>query len=240
MDKSYQAAEFLVMKDRLEKLDAVRRLVVERAAEVGSDLKALSKQLDKNVAYLHSFVWKGSPRKLDGDDRKRLASLLSVPESALVHGGRLPGFMATVERVVGIEYARLPLYDIRASAGRGSLVEDGEPIGWRLFEMSWIRSVAGTNLDQLAVVQVSGDSMWETLHDGDHVLVDRGRKALAQPGIFVLALDNELIVKRVSMDFQSRAVTIISDNARYPPQVVDGPDRLNVIGRVVWLGRSVG
>jgi len=228
------------MKDRLEKLDPVRRLIVERAAKIGSDLKALSKALDKNQTYLHQFVTKGTPRKLDGDDRKKLADLLEVDERALMPGALTPDHMASIERVVGIDYARIPLYDIRASAGRGSLAADGEPIGWRLFEMDWIRGIAGTKLDQLAVVKVSGDSMWDTLHDGDHVLVDRGRRALAQPGIFVLALDSELIVKRVSMDFQTRAVSIISDNPKYPAQVVDDADRLRVVGRVIWLGRGVG
>jgi phage repressor protein C with HTH and peptisase S24 domain len=228
------------MTDRLENLDPVRRLIRDRAEARGTDLKTLSLQLDKNPTYLHQFITKGSPRKLDGDDRKKLAALLGLDEAALKPGGSVREFSASIERVVGVEYARIPLYDIRASAGRGSLAADGEPIGWRLFEMDWIRGIAGTKLDQLAVVKVSGDSMWDTLHDGDHVLVDRGRRALAQPGIFVLALDAELIVKRVSMDFQSRAVTIISDNPKYPPQTVDDPELLRVVGRVIWLGRSVG
>jgi phage repressor protein C with HTH and peptisase S24 domain len=142
--------------------------------------------------------------------------------------------------IIGVGLGAYVLYRALRARDRGSLAADGEPIGWRLFEMDWIRGIAGTKLDQLAVVKVSGDSMWDTLHDGDHVLVDRGRRALAQPGIFVLALDSELIVKRVSMDFQTRAVSIISDNPKYPAQVVDDADRLRVVGRVIWLGRGVG
>jgi phage repressor protein C with HTH and peptisase S24 domain len=241
LEKPYRTANPGVMdKKRLDNLDRVRRRIVERAAEVGTDLKALSKSLDKNVAYLHAFIWKGTPRKLDGDDRRKLATLLDVHEGELVAGGVVPQYMPTTERVVGVEYARLPVYDIKASAGRGSLVDDGEPVSWRLFEMDWIRGLAGTKLENLAVIRVAGDSMWETLHDGDHVLVDRSRKVLAQPGIFVLQLDGQLIVKRVSMDFQTRAVTIVSDNPKYPQQSVDAPERLEVVGRVVWLGRSVG
>lgn len=225
---------------KAEKLDPVRRRILERVAEMGTDLKALSKSLDKNISYLHAFIWKGSPRKLDGDDRKKLADLLEVHEAELGAGGVVPQSAATAEKVVGVEYARLPVYDIKASAGRGSLVEDGEPIGWRLFEMNWIRDIAGTKLGNLAVIRVAGDSMWETLHDGDHVLIDRARRALAQPGIFVLKLDDQLIVKRVTMDFQSKAVSIISDNPRYGVQTVDSASRLDVVGRVIWLGRSVG
>ena len=244
LEKSYRGQDPAAMdaarQKKLDQLDPARRRIVERANELDTTLKALSKQLGKNESYLHQFVWRGQPRKLDGDDRLTLAALLEVHEGELTPGGVVPTYMPTVTKIEGIEYARLPVYDIKASAGRGSLVDDGEPISWRLFEMNWVRGLGSAKLENLAVIEVDGDSMWETLHDGDHVLVDRSRKALAQPGIFVLNLEGQLIVKRVSMDFQTKAVTIISDNPRYPQQVVDAPNKLDVVGRVVWLGRNIG
>ncbi len=228
------------MKDRVSKLDPVRRLIVERAAEVGTDLKALSKALDKNVSYLHTFVTKGTPRKLDGDDRKRLADFLDLPEAALKDGQVAHVQLPSVEIVRGVEYARIPMHDIRAAAGTGVEVEDSEPIGWRLFDSGWLKSVTLSKLPALRVIQVAGDSMTDTLANGDQVLVDLGQKALAREGIFVLRLDGELIVKRVQKSFQSGAVTIKSDNPRYDAEVITDPDRLDVVGRVVWLGRSIG
>lgn len=172
-----------------------------------------------------SFLKKVAPA-LDADPEDFLRAI----------GGELH---ATVEDVRGHQFARLPLFDIRASAGRGSLAQDGEPIGFRLFDHNWLKSVTRSPLGQLAVIQVDGDSMEVTLHTGDHVLVDLGRKALAQPGMFVLELQGELVVKRVSMDFSAQTVTLVSDNTKYPPQQIADVDRLNVVGRVIWVGRSV-
>jgi phage repressor protein C with HTH and peptisase S24 domain len=216
--------------------------------EAGQRLLALRKKAQLTRPALAAAV-KAHPnqiQKLENGERKitvdwidRLSGPLGIkPDEFLQAAGAQA--VSTVHKVEGIDYARLPAFDIRASAGYGSIVEEGDPIGWRLFDLSWLKSVTPSKLDMLAVIQVAGDSMTDTLANGDQVLVDFGRKTLAQPGIFVLRLDGELIVKRVQKSFQTGAVTLISDNARYPQEVIDAPDRLDVIGRVVWIGRSVG
>ena len=147
---------------------------------------------------------------------------------------------ASIIEIEGDTYARLPLYDIRAQAGRGSLAYDGDPIGWRVFDLNWVKTVSRAPIDQLKVVEVSGDSMEPTLYKGDHVLVDLGNRAIAQHGLFVLRLDESLMVKRVQKSFATGAIRIISDNPKYEPEEIDESDRLDVIGRVVWIGRNVG
>jgi len=147
---------------------------------------------------------------------------------------------ASIIEIEGETYARLPLYDIRAQAGRGSLAYDGDPIGWRVFDLNWIKSVSRAPVDQLKVVEVSGDSMEPTLYKGDHVLVDLSNKAIAQHGLFVLRLDESLMVKRVQKLFATGTVRIISDNPKYDAEEISEDGRLDVIGRVVWIGRNVG
>lgn len=147
---------------------------------------------------------------------------------------------ASIVEIEGDAYARLPLYDIRAQAGRGSLAYDGEPIGWRVFDLNWIKTVSRAPIEQLKVVEVSGDSMEPTLYKGDHVLVDLGNRAIAQHGLFVLRLDESLMVKRVQKLFASGTVRIISDNPKYDAEEISEDGRLDVIGRVVWIGRNVG
>lgn len=147
---------------------------------------------------------------------------------------------ASIIEIEGDAYARLPLYDIRAQAGRGSLAYDGEPIGWRVFDLNWIKTVSRAPIDQLKVVEVAGDSMEPTLYKGDHVLVDLGNRAIAQHGLFVLRLDESLMVKRVQKLFATGTVRIISDNPKYDAEEISEDGRLDVIGRVVWIGRNVG
>lgn len=158
----------------------------------------------------------------------------------LSSSGRHVAASASIIEIEGDTYARLPLYDIRAQAGRGSLAYDGEPIGWRVFDLNWIKTVSRAPIEQLKVVEVSGDSMEPTLYKGDHVLVDLGNRAIAQHGLFVLRLDESLMVKRVQKLFASGTVRIISDNPKYDAEEISEDGRLDVIGRVVWIGRNVG
>lgn len=219
-----------IAKEAGERLRELRDRVGLSRPQLAAKIKAHPNQIQK---------LENGERKLTVEWIEKLAPHLGVEPRDFLRAaeGRLH---ASVETVKGTEFARLPLFDIRASAGRGALVADGEPIGFRLFDHNWLKTLTRSALGQLAVIQVSGDSMWDTLHDGDHVLVDLGRKALAQPGIFVLQLQEELIVKRVSMDFSTRAVTLVSDNKVYPAQTITEPGALEVVGRVVWLGRACG
>ena len=137
----------------------------------------------------------------------------------------------------GSGFASVPIYDIRASAGSGSLVEDGEPTGYQPYR---VNELARYNASDLAVIQVGGDSMWETLHDGDKVLVNRSEKKIVKPGIYVLSYDGELIVKRCQRNLESGAVIVSSDNPDYETFTVRNAEVLSVIGRVVWIGRALG
>jgi phage repressor protein C with HTH and peptisase S24 domain len=148
--------------------------------------------------------------------------------------------LSSIETIRGQEYAVLPRYAIIASAGDGAFAQDGEPDGYHVLPHQWLKSVTRARLNDLCVIQVSGDSMWETLHNGDHVLVDRSRKTLARPGIYVLDDQGELIVKRVQKDLQTGHIDVISDNPRYPKMTVTEEGRLTVVGRVVWIGRALG
>lgn len=68
--------------------DSVKQLIVARAAFLGTTLKALSLQLNRNAAYLQQFVKQGKPKKLDEDDRIALAKLLKVDETLLRGTGK--------------------------------------------------------------------------------------------------------------------------------------------------------
>lgn len=145
-----------------------------------------------------------------------------------------------IETIRGQEYAVLPSYPITASAGDGAFASDGEPDSFQVLPNQWLKSVTRARLNDLCVIQVSGDSMWDTLHNGDNVLVDRSRKTVGRPGIYVLEVDGELIVKRVQKDLETGHIKVISDNPKYPEMTVKEEQRLRVVGRVVWIGRALG
>ena len=75
---------------------------------------------------------------------------------------------------------------------------------------------------------------------GDDILVDLGDAAdRLRDGIYVLRIDDALVVKRLALNPIGRRVTVQSDNPAYP----DWPDcnlrEINCIGRVIWSGRRI-
>ena len=174
---------------------------------------------------LYSFVKRPSAN-LRGD------TLLKVQEALVRLIGR-----DEIPVLIPENISSIPIYDIRASAGAGALVEDGEPTGYQPFREP---ELARFNPADLAVIQVGGDSMWETLHDGDKVLVNRAEKRIVKPGIYILAYEGTLIVKRCQRNLETGAVIVQSDNPDYETFTVTDADVLDVIGRVVWIGRALG
>lgn len=66
-------------------LDVLRRRMIDLIAgrQPPTDLKACSLAAGKNHAYLHQFIYRGTPRRLPEDVRYRLASFLGIDESLL-------------------------------------------------------------------------------------------------------------------------------------------------------------
>jgi phage repressor protein C with HTH and peptisase S24 domain len=201
---------------------ALEALIQERR----EDYASLSRMLGRNPAYVQQFIKRGVPKKLDEEDRRKLARYFGVSEAML--GGR----EAEADDLIAV-----PVLDVQASAGPGAFAESERARARMRFDPSWLR---GLNVDprQLSVIQVTGDSMAPTLHDGDDILVDRGNRRL-RDGIHVLRLDGVLNVKRLLVEAGGK-VTVRSDNPAYPTWPSLERRELDVIGRVVWAGRRLG
>lgn len=216
---------------------ARKRLAAAIATSEEWDLKKLSQEAGRNHAYLQQYITRGTPRVLPEDVRSTIARILGGSPDDYKDGG-VP---VSAPRSQGSEpFMSVPIYDIRASAGAGALVEDGEPTGYQPYrEQELLRLTRASTMD-LAVIQVAGDSMWETLHDGDKVLVDRTVKRVVRDGIYILAFEGELLVKRCQRDLQNGDVIVKSDNPAYDSFRITDSDHLDVIGRVIWIGRALG
>ncbi|MFD2578940.1 hypothetical protein ACFSTD_10710 [Novosphingobium colocasiae] len=59
-----------------------RQRLLDLARASGVSLSALSRMIGKNAAYLQQFVKRGTPRKLEEDDRARLARFFSASRKA--------------------------------------------------------------------------------------------------------------------------------------------------------------
>jgi phage repressor protein C with HTH and peptisase S24 domain len=129
-------------------------------------------------------------------------------------------------------------YDIEASAGHGAIITDEEPIYEMGFSKELLGALTSARNEELAVIIVRGDSMLPTLMDGDQMLVDITQRNTNRDGMFILRYDDVLRVKRIDVNPANLRLRVKSDNPGYESFEVNPAD-LDVIGRVVWVGRRV-
>ncbi len=202
----------------------------------GEDYASLSRLLGRNAAYIQQFIRRGTPRKLDEDDRRILARYFRIDE-ALLGGPRTP-VVARPQARRGADFVRIPRLAVGASAGPGALDTNDATAEDFVLDARSVRDLG--NAATLSMIQVTGDSMEPTLGDGDDILVDRGDAGdRVRDGIYVLRFDDALNVKRIAMNPQGQRFTVRSDNPAYPSWPECDPARIDIIGRVVWAGRRV-
>ena len=209
-----------------------REKLSELAQQRGNSLAALSRMLGRNSSYLQQYITKGSPRKLEEDDRRKLAQFFGVGESEL--GGREENSYAPSNPSPGdwVDVPRLPL---EASAGPGALSAEEIPFDAFRFSRRWLRE-QGLDPAMLSSIRVMGDSMDPLLRDGDEILVDRTPRAFRE-GVHVVRLGEALHVKLLQAVPPDR-LRLISKNETYSPVEVAMSD-VDVVGRVVWKGGRV-
>lgn len=209
-----------------------RKALERLCAERGEDFAGLSRFLGKNPAYIQQFIRRGTPRRLKEDERRKLAHYFGVAESLLggpPHSEPQYSGLVPVTRVT-----------VRASAGPGALPQDERGHPYFAFDDRWLRALTASGTESLSIIRVEGDSMAPTLNDGDDILIDRAEcdEAL-RDGIYVLRVDDSLLVKRLAIHPLGKRVTVQSDNPAYPDWPDCGMDDVHCIGRVIWAGRKI-
>src|SRR5205085_10038398 len=178
------------------------------------------------------YVRRGVPRRLREEERGKLARYFGISESLL---GGPAGQTAAADGLASIKR-----HPVMVSAGPGAIVSEelGKP--YFAFDERWLKALTPSPPSSLSIVRVEGDSMAPTLNAGDDILVDLGDGAdRLRDGIYVLRIDEALVVKRIALNPVGRTMTVQSDNPAYP----DWPDcslkDVSPIGRVIWSGRRI-
>lgn len=201
-----------------------RAALVALAERHGESLARLSRLIGRNEAYLQQYVRRGTPRRLPEEERRTLARYFRVEESEF-------GGPETPLSKPAVAVAKL---SVGASAGPGAMPEDDAAA--IPFPPDLLKAF-GVQGRRLSMIQASGDSMEPTLHDGDWMLVDHDAPLPhARPEICVARIEGAVAVKRLAR--RQGQVRVVSDNPAYPERLL-AAEEVEIIGRVVWLGRSV-
>ena len=198
------------------------------ASKHSASLSGLSELIGRNSTYLQQFIRKGSPRKLEENDRRTLAQFFGIDESEL--GKPEDNSSSLAGNSTKRDWIDVPRLALGASAGPGLLAGEELPIGAFRFGARWLRE-QGLDPAHLSAIRVEGDSMEATLRDGDEILVDRTPRPW-RDGIHVVRAGDALLVKRLDTG-RPGVIALLSDNPAYRTLEL-APDDVEVIGRVVW------
>jgi SOS-response transcriptional repressor LexA len=187
----------------------------------GLSCKDFGKTLEISESYVSNIV-RGA-RKPSREVLERLAQVYDVDLGEFLFGeGGLPN---------KVDSAYIDLIKQEAAAGHGLDIDD-------YAERSRIavpRSIIGSHRpEHIKAVIVKGDSMIGAhIFEGDYVLFNTQDKE--GENIFVLSINNTLLVKRVSFDALTETMTLISENSIYEPRVIKGADldTVNIAGKVI-------
>lgn len=175
--------------------------------------------------------WLTGFRNIGEKAARSLESKLGLDPGWLDGAGSPPLFTEDTEGGYAVK-----LLAAAASMGAGAEQHDDVIVGRLTLSPTWIsKSIKPlTKPEHLRFIHGYGDSMEPTFVDGDILLVDSGVNDVKVDGIYVLAANDRLYIKRVRQRMDG-SFEISSDNATVKTvDVLDGSRPVQVLGRVVW------
>lgn len=199
-------------QEKLKILTKCNIKLVQLADILGIDKSGISlkKTRDKDVEY---------------HELSKIAEYFNIPLSEFEENANTDGNSITVDHI-----------HISPSCGKGTTVIDLPEITPITLGRRMIEDVLRVSKpENLKTFTACGDSMEDTIDDGNLLLVDTGRTDYQNGGIFILTINNEWYVKRLRKRISGQ-LDIISDNSsKYPVETYTEDDNIEIVvkGRVI-------
>ncbi|MEM7123250.1 MAG: LexA family transcriptional regulator [Pseudomonadota bacterium] len=205
-----------------------------RMAALSLSQKGLAQLAGLNDTAVRDIV-SGRSRHPRHDTIEKLAEALGCSAAELLDDKAGPVVRAHTD---GEGYVLIARYDPRKDAGREMLTGHDRSFADVAFRAEWLAELTRTPANQLAMVTMSGDSMTPTVGDGDQLLVDLTQWSPGTDGIYVVRQGDSLLVKRLTADPMRQQVVMSSDNPTYASLAPLAPAEIDLLGRVIWIGRK--
>ena len=201
----------------------------ERLTQLKGDLNisAFARKVGIGVTTLRKYLEGATP---GADKLVQIARALNVDVGWLATGEGTPEAGAAGDLV------RVPVLNVRASAGHGCYNEADEVRELLPMTKQLLRSL-GCQPQAARIIEAHGSSMEPTIAHGDMLLVDTAQRDPRLGGIYVFRPGNHLQVKRVKVSPHDGTITFGSDNPEYGPFTPEAIEQLDILGRVVWIWR---
>lgn len=189
MEKSYspESEEISYNSDMRTQNDVREFILAESKKAPGKkgSLAVWSRAIGRKDSYLYDFVKKGTPRKLDEDDRAKLAAAMGVDESQLLSADQKPlspqSLMSAKEHITPVEetfrhnarigspvsgFVRVPIRGQTMGGKDGALIFNADEFFGEVDAPSKL-----SGIPDAYAVYVIGDSMLERYRHGEVVFV---------------------------------------------------------------------
>ncbi len=233
-------------------VDKTLNSVKSYESELGERIKlsALEVGGKKNLSHLTGIPESGIYRYIKGESAMPVKALVKIAKAAGLsvewlatgEGSMRPGEVregwASYSVEMG-EFALIPGYNVEVAAGVGTFPGGEESTRKLAFRHKWLR-YRGLKPEHLVLVFAKGDSMEPTINDNNTLMIDTSNRELMDGHIYVIRTDGHLIVKRIQK-LWNKGILLLSDNKEYREQQIEPneADDLEVIGKVVWIGKDV-
>ncbi|WP_019276880.1 helix-turn-helix domain-containing protein [Vibrio coralliilyticus] len=130
----------------------------------------------------------------------------------------------------------VPVFNVYGACGWGAENGAEYQIRTEFVPCEWLKRF-GLNEETARIITCKGDSMENTLSDGDDVLVDT--RELEHPvnhGVYVVRIGKHVYIKRLKYDIMAEGYEVISDNKEEYESFIVNEEKLNefaVIGKIV-------
>ncbi len=133
-------------------------------------------------------------------------------------------------------YCKIPLFNIKASSGHESFVND-ERIGADLmFRKDWLYRELKSNPDNLFILSAESDSMEPTIKHDALLIVDKSINRIITEGIYILKRGDTILIKRIRKLSQD-TIELISDNPSYGKEIIklNKQPEITILGKVIYI-----
>ena len=143
-----------------ESLSGPRARLLELSQERGVSLAALSDLLGRNSSYLQQFIRKGSPRKLEEQDRATLARFLGVGENEL-REAQENSYVKTPRRREEGQWVEVPRLDLGAAAGTGRVPGSEAAFDTFRFSRRWLEEQGAARV--ILERECTAENLWKEI-----------------------------------------------------------------------------
>ncbi|MUJ21335.1 helix-turn-helix domain-containing protein [Aliivibrio fischeri] len=143
---------------------------------------------------------------------------------------------SSILKINDIEMYPIPVYNVYAACGFGRTVDSEYQLRMEFLPSQRLKKF-NLDIESARIISCHGDSMEDTLSDGDEVLVDiREQEHPVKNGVYVIRIGQNVFIKRLKYNIIAESYDVISDNkSEYDPFTLTANqlEDFAVIGKVV-------